>query len=162
VATIVGETAKGEALVRQTEAAFSAVAEERRLLQRKARVLFVLSVQNGRLTVGGKNTAADTMLDLAGATNVAAALDGFKPISEEALHQMAPEAIVVMTRSRSQSVRDALAVIPAVIAMDAWKQGRVIEMDGLFLMGFGPRAPEAARQLMRSLYAPAKATRLVQ
>ncbi|MET0407499.1 MAG: hemin ABC transporter substrate-binding protein, partial [Hyphomicrobium sp.] len=35
----------------------------------------------------------------------------------------------------------------------AFKTKSIIEMDGLYLLGFGPRAPAAARELMTSLYA---------
>jgi iron complex transport system substrate-binding protein len=30
-------------------------------------------------------------------------------------------------------------------------------MDGLYLLGFGPRTPDAARDLMQALYGPADA-----
>jgi iron complex transport system substrate-binding protein len=34
----------------------------------------------------------------------------------------------------------------------AGASNRVISMDGLYLLGFGPRAPAAARELMGRLY----------
>ncbi len=34
----------------------------------------------------------------------------------------------------------------------AGQHGRIIEMDGLYLLGFGPRSAQAAHDLMSALY----------
>lgn len=56
---------------------------------------------------------------------------------------------------RSDASHDALKPLQelkGVQATPAGKAGRYIAMDGLYLLGFGPRAPAAARDLMATAY----------
>ena len=41
---------------------------------------------------------------------------------------------------------------PAFAETPAAKSGAYIKMDGLYLLGFGPRTPQAARELAAQLY----------
>ncbi len=157
IAGKVGKAAAGEDLVKRIEKDFTDLAAARERLPRAPAALFVLSVQGGRAIVGGADTSADMMLRLAGATNAASSLKGFKPISDESIIAMNPEAIVLMARSSAPSLRDDVLTVPGIAATRAGRDRRVIEMDGLYLLGFGPRAPAAARDLMKLLQAPASA-----
>jgi iron complex transport system substrate-binding protein len=156
IAGKVGKAAAGEDLVKQIEKGFADLAEARARLPRTPSALFVLSVQGGRAIIGGTDTTADVMLKLAGATNAASSLKGFKPISEESIVAMDPEAIVLMGRSSGPGIGSDVLKLPGVAATRAGRDRRVVEMDGLYLMGFGPRAPAAATDLMRALQAPAQ------
>jgi iron complex transport system substrate-binding protein len=157
IAGKVGMAAKGEDLVKRIEKGFADLARARDKLTRRPAVLFILSLQGSRATVGGTDSVADAMLQLAGATNAAASLIGFKPVSEESIIAMDPEAIVVMSRSAGHTIRDSVLALPGVAATRAGRDRRVIEMDGLYLLGFGPRAPDAASDLMKLLQAAPKA-----
>lgn len=157
ISTKVGKVAAGEDLVRRIDKGFADLATLRDKLTRKPSVLFILSVQGGRATVGGAGTSADTMLRLAGASNAASSLKGFKPVAEESIIAMDPEAIVLMQRSSGHASRDAILALPGVAGTRAGRDKRLIEMDGLFLLGFGPRAPDAAGDLMKKLQASPKA-----
>ena len=42
--------------------------------------------------------------------------------------------------------------MPAFAETPAARQKRLIAMDGLYLLGFGPRTPAAARDLMAAIY----------
>ncbi|MET0744595.1 MAG: ABC transporter substrate-binding protein, partial [Microvirga sp.] len=53
IAGALGEVPRGDALIREVEAGFTRLEEERSRLDRPARALFVLSLQNGRPLVGG-------------------------------------------------------------------------------------------------------------
>lgn len=154
IAEKIGRVELGAQLVTSIEQRFAALAEARSRLPRSPSTLFVLGLQGGRAIAGGAETSADAMLKLAGATNAAASLKGFKPISEESILAMDPEAIVMMSRTPGNSALDAVLKIPGVAATRAGRDQRVIEMDGLYLLGFGPRAPLAAGDLMRRLQAP--------
>jgi iron complex transport system substrate-binding protein len=147
----------GNALVARIEKDFADLDEARARLSRKPAVLFVISVQGGRAVVGGAETSADIMLRLAGATNAASSLTGFKPVSEESLIAMDPEVIVLMSRSSGPAIHDAVLALPGVAATRAGRDRRLIEVDGLYFLGFGPRAPAAAGDLMKQLQAPAQA-----
>src|SRR6185312_13350912 len=60
------------------------LAKQRAKVSKPIRAVFVLTVQNGRATIGGAHTSADAILKLAGAENAAAGAEGFKPMADEA------------------------------------------------------------------------------
>ena len=152
IAALTNVASAGAALVASIEQDFSALNTARGLIKTPQRVLFILSLQNGRAMVGGRETAGHSMIELAGASNTAAAIDGFKAVTDEALLEMNPDAIVIMARPGQVSLRDQILNHNGVRTTPAGLAGRIIEMDGLYLLGFGPRAPAAARDLMRALY----------
>jgi iron complex transport system substrate-binding protein len=154
IAGKIGKAAAGEDLVKRIEKDFADLAAARARLPRMPSALFVLSVRGGRAIIGGGDTTADVMLRLAGASNTASSLKGFKPISDESILAMNPEAIVLMGQSSVGSLRDEVLTVPGIAATRAGRDRRVIEMDGLYLLGFGPRAPAAATDLMKALQAP--------
>ncbi len=107
-------------------------------------------MQNGRVMVGGQNTSADAILTLAGATNVATDVTGFRPLPDEAIVALAPDVIVAMRRSSDKDGHD-LSQLFALKGMQSTPAGaakRIIMVDGLYTLGFGPRAPAAARDSM--------------
>jgi iron complex transport system substrate-binding protein len=154
IAKVVGAEARGEELARKVMAEFGALAEARGKVGRPVRALFVLGVQNGRVLVGGRDTSADAMLALAGATNVATAISGFKPVPDESIVALAPEAIVAMQRSSDTDGHDLsqLFSLKGIQSTPAGAAKRIILVNGLYTLGFGPRAPAAARDLMARLY----------
>jgi iron complex transport system substrate-binding protein len=91
------------------------------------------------------------MFALAGATNVASSLTGWKPMSDEGLIAAAPDAIVMMNHVPGGAASDPFTY-PAFAATPAAAQRRLIVMDSLYLLGFGPRTPAAARDLMAALH----------
>jgi iron complex transport system substrate-binding protein len=64
---------------------------------------------------------------------------------------MMPDAIVTMRRSGSHDT-DQLLAMRGVMGTPAGLARRIVAMDGLYLLGFGPRTPAAALDLMRQLY----------
>jgi iron complex transport system substrate-binding protein len=158
VARAIGTEAEGERIAREVTAGFAALAELRAKVKRPVGALFVLGVQNGRIMVGGKGTSADAVLALAGARNVAAGASGFRPVGDEAVVEMAPDVIVGMRRTPSGSgdndMHDLsqLAALKGVQSTPAGAAKRIVLMDGAYLLGFGPRVADAARDLMRAFY----------
>lgn len=153
VSRIVGREATGNELASRIERDFKDLAAQRERIKRPLRVLFVLNVANGRAMVGGSNTSADAILKLAGAENAAASVNGFKPVSDEALVEIRPDAIVVMRRTSSGGHdTDQILAMNGLSTSPAARTKRIIHMDGLYLLGFGPRTPAAALDLMRQLY----------
>jgi iron complex transport system substrate-binding protein len=152
VAKVIGTDAAGDALAKEVERDFSVLAEQRSKITKPIRALFVLGVQNGRATVGGTGTSADAILRLAGAQNAAAATQGFKPLADEAGIELAPEAIVTMQHGRAGMPSSGVDTVKGLQSSPAVQNRRVIEMNGLYLLGFGPRCARAARELMIALY----------
>lgn len=153
VAAALDEEDAGEALAqRVAEGLASAEARAASVPQRK-RVLFILSLTGGRVTAGGAETAAEGILELAGAINAAEGFSGYKQMTDEAVLAAAPDAILMMDREGDRSITDAqITAHPALSATPAVKTGDILRMDGLLMLGFGPRTPEAAAQLHAALY----------
>jgi iron complex transport system substrate-binding protein len=115
------------------------------------RVLLVSS-HTGKLEGAGDDTAGGAMLKLVGATNVLGAQKGYKPFSTEAAAALRPDVIVTTTMSVGASGGvDAFLAQPGLSVTPAAKARRVIVMDDLLLLGFGPRLPEALRQLQAGI-----------
>ena len=123
-----------------------------------ARVL-LLSSHTGRLQAAGRETAADAMLALAGARNVFDAQSGYKAISAEMVAALKPDAIVTtrMTLRALGSVAT-FAAQPGVAVTPAARSGRIVVMDDLLLLGFGPRLPQALQRLQDGLAGRASAS----
>lgn len=149
VGEAMGSREAAQGLAKDVEARFAALAAHRGRIEKPKRVLFILSASGGRTVVGGAGTSADAMIALAGATNAAGAVEGFKPMSDEAIVAAAPDVILTMRREGAGHDR---AATPAFALTPAGKAGAFIEMDGNYLLGFGPRAPDAARDVMAALY----------
>lgn len=152
VAELVGRDVEGRALADRAALRFAELERARGRVSKPVRALFVLSLQNGRALVGGRGTTADGMFALAGAENAAAAVEGFKPMSDEAIIAAAPEIVVGMASGPGGAHAANLLAGAALAQTPAGRSGRLVVMDGLYLLGFGPRTPEAARDLMRALY----------
>jgi iron complex transport system substrate-binding protein len=152
IASVVGAQSAGEALAKDVERDFAVLEKQRAKIEKPKRALFVLSVQNGKATVAGTGTSADAMFKLAGAVNAAGAAQGYKPLADEAGVELAPDAIVTMQNGRSGPPSDPISTVTALAQSPALKQNQIIEMNGLYLLGFGPRCASAARELMAALY----------
>ena len=157
VATFVGRDAEGEKLVQDTARRFAALAKLRARIEKPMRALFILSLQNGRVMAGGRNTAADGMLTLAGARNVASAIEGYKAMTDEAIIAAQPEVVVMMDRSSGPGVKAGLFESPSLSRTPAGHDRRLVSMNGLYLLGFGPRTPDAARDLLLAMHPGLKA-----
>ena len=146
---------RGRALVDRLHAELRAI----RPVIQPVRVLIVSS-HTGKMQGMGTGTAGDAMLALAGGTNVLAGQSGFKPFSAEAAAALKPDVIVTTTMSVGASgSAEAFLAQPGLNATPAARNRRIVVMDDLLLLGFGPRLPEAIRQLQTGLAAPQTAAR---
>ena len=153
IGAAIGAAAPAERLAAQTKARFDELATHRSSIARKKRILFLLSLQNGRALVGGRNSSADGIIALAGGINVADAIEGYKPMTDEAIAAAAPDMVLMMRNSSAHNTTpDELFAMPAFSQTPAAKDKRLVHMDGLYLLGFGPRTPMAARDLMAAIY----------
>ncbi|MFS4583528.1 heme/hemin ABC transporter substrate-binding protein [Phaeobacter sp. C3_T13_0] len=117
------------------------------------KVLFILSTAGGRIMVGGKETAADGIISLAGGVNAAADISGYKPMTDEAVTLAEPDVILMMDRSGDHNTPPSdLLALPAIAPTPAAQAGAIIRMDGLKLLGFGPRTATVVSELSAALY----------
>ncbi len=153
IAKLVGREKEGEELIENilTEAASAKLLTAQ--TQPKPRVLFLLAMGSGSPLASGKNTAADAMIHLAGGENVLSQFNGYKPVSSEAIIAARPDFLLLVSHgkgdvtSRTQQVLS----LPGMQHTAAAKEGNVIHMDGLKLLGFGPRIGSAIADLSRQL-----------
>ena len=112
------------------------------------RVLFVLSHAANQVQVAGTDTAADAMIRYAGGVNVMSAFSGYKPLAAEAVVAAAPD-VIVTTKQGLDALggMDALLARPGLALTPAGKARRVYGPDALAMLGFGPRLPQAVREL---------------
>jgi iron complex transport system substrate-binding protein len=120
----------------------------------KQRVLFILSTQGGRIMASGTNTAAHGIITMAGGINVIDSFDGYKQLSDEAISAAAPDVILMMDRGGDHgAANEELFAFPGLIGTPAAQTESVIRMNGLYLLGFGPRTGDAVLDLAQALYA---------
>lgn len=155
IGRFVGAEAEASVLAAQVEGRFAALKARRDALATRKRVLFVLSLQNGRVMVGGAKSSADAIIRYAGAVNAADSVEGFKPLTDEGLIAAAPDAILMMSHNNHAASPDQVFGIASLGATPAAKTRSLIAMDGLYLLGFGPRTADAAADLMAALYGKA-------
>lgn len=127
-------------------------------LERRPSVLFLLSIGGGAPLAAGRGTSAAEIITLAGGRNAVQAFEGFKPLSAEAAIAAAPDVLLVTDRSLAAlGGRESLLARPELALTPAGRARRVVAMDGLLLLGFGPRTPDAALRLASALHSPTAA-----
>ena len=100
----------------------------------------------------GKNTAGDALLQLAAMENIFD-FEGWKPVSNEALIAVNPEFIVMTARTVVQAGGlEKVLAMQAVSMTSAGQKRQIIVMDGMYLLGFGPRTIQAAIDLATRIH----------
>lgn len=153
VAKAIGRVDAGEALAAKVKTDVDAELATVARATSKPRALAVYARGAGVLMGAGGDTALGVMLTLAGADNVLADVKGYVPVTAEAVASAAPEVIVVPVRGLdSLGGKSGLLSQPGLATTPAAKHGRVVALDDLLLLGFGPRLAEGVRGLARGLH----------
>lgn len=152
VAALLGRDA--QPLLARLRSEWAAVQAEVAGQRRQPRVLFVLAHAPNSLRVAGEDTAADAMLRLAGARNALAGFQGYQALTPEAALHAAPDVILTTTQGlQAQGGVAGLLKAPGLTLTPAGRRGRVVALEALLLLGFGPRTPQALRELVPLLHA---------
>ena len=153
VATALEMPERAQMLVARLSDRLQAVEESIARVGHRPRVLLLLSVGRGSPLAAGRSTSAQAVIELAGGVNAISEFEGYKPISPEAFAIAAPDHVLVTegTLERMGGESGVLAV-PGLAITPAGQARRLIAMDGLLLLGFGPRTPQAVEQLARRLH----------
>ena len=147
-----GVDARAECLSTAVSADLAQLRALRAKVTKPVRVMFVMSLQNGRAMVAGHKTAADEIIQLAGAANAVDDYDGYKIISDEAIVASKPDVALSIERGKESLQADAVYTHPGFALTPVAANKSFITMDGLYLLGFGPRTASAARDLAVKLY----------
>lgn len=154
VAALLGKPEAGEVLWQQVEQSVKSATALSQTVKTPLRVMFVLSAGDRSPLIGGEKTGADTMIRLAGGTNAAHAFEGYKPMPVEAIVAARPDVILMMDRAGHNMTAEQLFAQPGFAATPAAQDQRLIRIDGLKLLGFGPRVGEAIAELTSAIYGP--------
>jgi len=152
IAHVMHVDARGECLATAVEKDLAAIRELRSHITQKSRIMFVMSLIDGRAMAAGRNTAADEIIALAGGVNAVDGYEGYKTIGEEAIVAAKPDVILAMQRGRDSLNADVVFANTAFRLTPASSTKAFIAMDGLYLLGFGPRTASAAHDLASDLY----------
>ena len=152
VGEALGVEAKADVLATAIDNAIATAAEAASASSYRPRVLFILSMQGGRIMSAGTNTHADGIIRLAGGDNVMNTIKGYKPVSDEAVMVTAPDVVVMMDRGGDHAISDEMLFAhPALSASPAAANHAVVRLDGMKLLGFGPRTAEAIAELSEKM-----------
>lgn len=160
VATATDSSRRGECLAKLVEADLSSLAALRKQVKAPAKVMFVLSFAGDKPMVAGRGTAADGLIKLAGGINVFGDFEGYKVVNEEAVIKAAPEWILGMQRPGMDLTSASIFSKAAFSVTPAARRKQFFSMEGLYMLGFGPRTARAARDLNRILYPDLQADHL--
>jgi iron complex transport system substrate-binding protein len=149
--------ARGACLATAVKTDLASLTDMRARIKTPVRVMFVMSFLNGRAMVAGQKTAANAIIKMSGAVNAIDSFDGYKPINDEAIVAAKPDVILTMKREREEIQKETIFSNPAFALTPAAKTKSFVAMDGLYLLGFGPRTAVAAHDLATKLY-PALST----
>jgi iron complex transport system substrate-binding protein len=157
VARALDVTKAGDELAARLRREWSATQAQVAGYRDRPRVLFILAHAGPTPSVAGRDTAADAMIRLAGGVNAMDAVVGYKPLTSEAAVAAAPD-VILTTREGLESLGgvDALLRRPGIALTAAAASRRVVSMEALLLLGFGPRTPAAVADLARAFRAGVK------
>jgi heme transport system substrate-binding protein len=143
---------EAEALALKLKEEMKASLEIAEANKERPRVIFVLSTADGAPLVGGAETAADAIIALAGGVNAASGFEGYKPMSQEAIITAAPDVVLMMTQTVDRlGSADVVLSRPEILLTPAGENRRYVAMEGILLFSFGPRLPQAVRDLATAL-----------
>ena len=153
VGQALGVQDKAESLISEIDTALKSVEARTADIAERKRVLFVLSTDGGKIQASGTDTAANGIIELAGAINAVGDYSGYKALTEEAVIEAAPDVILMMDRGGDHATTDAdLLANPAIALTEAGRNKAIIRLDGAYLLGFGPRTAAAVGELVDALY----------
>jgi iron complex transport system substrate-binding protein len=152
IAAKLERVAQGDQLIAQLDTEIGTLERLRAAASTTPKVMFIYARGADTLMVAGRRTAATTMIELSGARN-AFEHDDFKPISAESAIVAAPEILLVTERGlASVGGQTGLLAQPGLAETPAGRSKRVIAVDDLALLGFGPRTGQTLLDMTRSLH----------
>ena len=112
------------------------------------KVMFILGMESGSPTVGGIGTSADGFIKMTGGINVMSSFEGWKPVSTESIIEASPDFIIISNRGLSSfKTVEKLGQHPTLVFTPASKENNIIAMDGMAMLGFGPRTISSAKEV---------------
>ena len=127
---------------------------------KRPKVVLFLGHGNASPMGAGLEIGGDAMIRLAGGDNALSGMKGFKAVSAEALMQAAPDVIVLTQQSVAQagSLDAVIKSLKGVEHTPAGQAQRFVVLDVMALFAFGPRLPQALRELGKGIHGESMTT----
>jgi iron complex transport system substrate-binding protein len=155
VAAAIGLKDEGEALATKTQAQIDDALALAKTATSHPKVMFLYVRSGGVQLIGGAGSVADAMIAAAGGTDAgsAAGIQGFMPVTAEAVVSAQPDYIIV-PQSGLDSIggMDALMKVPGVAQTPAAKNGHILAVDDLLLLSMTPRTGQALHDLILAIH----------
>jgi heme transport system substrate-binding protein len=149
---LLDRTQQAHTLIENLKSSKTALEKVQKRAAGSPKVLFIMTHSTKTPMAAGVTTSADAMISLAGGHNVINDFEGYRPLTAEAAVKLAPDVILTTKRAIGQvGGMDQFLGLPGLQLTPAGKNRRVIAMDGLILLGFGPRTIEGATDLHQQL-----------
>lgn len=153
IGAAIGRPDPAEALARRVTTEFEELRQALAARRETPRVLFVLANTASSLMAAGRDTAAASIIALAGGALATDGYAGYKAITAEGAVASRPDVILLPSHGiAAMGGLDQAKKVPQIALTPAGRAGRVIAMETAYLLGFGPRAPRAAADLAHQLH----------
>jgi iron complex transport system substrate-binding protein len=143
---------QGEILIRNYKKDLAIAKAKYSSIRTRPKVMFLYSGTNGRITVSGRDTAADAIIKLAGGINPFQSYTGYAALSQEATLIANPDAILMTNLGYLSIGAEGILKLPGLANTNAGRNKRFLSFEGNYLLGFGPRVGQAVLELMYTLH----------
>lgn len=156
VAQALGVPERGEEIAAQVEAEVAEVRELATQAEERPTAAFIYARGLDTLLMGGTGDLSHELFEASGATS-AGAVAGIRapwvPLTAEALASANPDCIVTFTAGlESVGGVDGLMGIPGAAQTNAAADGCILDFEGQYLQGGGPRAGALLRELLAAFH----------
>lgn len=119
---------------------------------KQEQIVFIYARGAGTLMVAGGGTQMDALITLSGHVNPFNHIDGFIPLTAEALVKANPDVLLFFTSGYESLGGDSgLSQIPGYDIIRAGKEKRIVHLDGSLASSFGPRLPQGIQHLTQAI-----------
>ena len=116
------------------------------------KVMLILNLQGTSPVVAGHSTSGNGFINLLGAKNIMDDFEGWKPVSTESILEKNPDYILVTKRGMSSfSDEEAFSKHPSLKLTKAAKAKKIYAVDGMSMLGFGPRTIKTAVEITKKI-----------
>lgn len=152
IGNALGAAEKGNLLAKQTELRVNAALAKVKSNKKKPKVLFIYARGTGTMTVAGKGSNMEAIINLSGGNNAIQEFNRYKSYSTEALVSANPDVILMFDFGlKSLGGMEGVMGMPGVEFTKAGQHKQIITMDGELLINFSVRLDKAILELNRRL-----------
>jgi len=155
IAAALGVPRRAERLAAESLASIAGAIATAEGAEDMPRVAFIYLRGAQTQLIGGVDAGATSLIEAAGGIDVGveAGVEGFTAITPEALVTANPDVILVFTTGlESVGGIDGLLRIPGMAQTEAGRNRAVVDFDGQYLLGYGPRTGALLAELIDAIY----------